>query len=67
MAILNESRTGVVMLDSDGNIEFVNYALETFLQKTKEELLQQHWETVFPVATADKQKITHFAAPSLYI
>jgi PAS domain S-box-containing protein len=57
LAILGEVRTGVLMLDESGQIEFVNNALEILVQKGHESLIGQHWETALPLHQQQKQNI----------
>jgi PAS domain S-box-containing protein len=57
LAILDESRNGVLMLDEGGRIQFVNRAAQIFLNIDKESLLKSHWNTALPLSTKHKQNI----------
>ena len=57
LAILDESKLGVLMLDEKGQIQFVNQAVQMFLQQDKENLLGKHWQRVLPLTSAQKQNM----------
>ena len=57
LAILDDSRNGVLMLDEEGLIQFVNRASQIFLNRDKESLLKSHWERALPLSTKQKQNL----------
>ncbi len=57
LAILDDSRNGVLMLDEEGLIQFVNRASQIFLNRDKESLLKSHWDRALPLSTKQKQNL----------
>ena len=65
LAILDESRLGVLMIDEKGQVQFVNHATQMFLQQNKESLLGKHWEKILPLTGSQKLSMTEqFNAPA---
>jgi PAS domain S-box-containing protein len=56
LAILDESKLGVIMFNASGHIQFVNHAIQVLLQEDKESMLGNHWQKVLPL-TSDQRKI----------
>jgi len=58
LAILEESRLGVLMVDETGHTQFVNQAVQMFLQQDKERLLGQYWANILPLTDAQKETMS---------
>jgi PAS domain S-box-containing protein len=56
LAILDESKLGVLMFNASGHIQFVNHAIQVLLQEDKESMLGNHWQNILPL-TSDQRKI----------
>ena len=57
LAILNDSRQGVVMMDAVGVIQFASTGCENLLQTQASQLVGQGWEKVFPFTGAQKSRL----------
>ena len=57
LAILDESRMGVLMVSAESKIKFANKAMETISGKSKYDLLNEPWEKVLPITKEQRQKI----------
>jgi len=57
LAILNDSRQGVVMMDAAGVIQFVSTGCENLLQTQASQLVGQGWEKVFPFNGAQTSRL----------
>ena len=55
LAILDESKLGVLMLDEKSHIQFVNHAVQMFFQQDKKSLLGKHWQRALPLSSDQKQ------------
>ena len=65
LAILDESKLGVLMLDESGHFQFINHATQMFLQKDKEDLLGKHWQRILPLTNAQRKNMAEqFGRPS---
>ncbi len=56
LAILDESKLGVLMFNASGHIQFVNHAIQVLLHEDKESMLDKHWQKILPL-TSDQRKI----------
>ena len=57
LAILNETRLGIIMLDENERIVFTSHSCENLMQKSHEALRGQPWDTVCPFTAAQKKSI----------
>lgn len=65
LAILNETRMGVLMLSEQGHIRFVSRIAESMLQAGKEELIGKSWGTVCAFSDGQRQDLEmQFRNPS---
>lgn len=65
LAVLDESKFGVLMINAKGTVQFVNHTVQMFLKKGKEDLLGKHWEAVLPLTKENVQSLSaQFNLPS---
>lgn len=57
LAILDESRMGVLMVSAESKIKFANKAMETISGKSNYDLLNEPWEKVLRITKEQRQKI----------
>ena len=57
LAILNETRLGIIMLDENERIVFASHSCENLMQKSHEALQGQPWDKVCPFTAAQKKSI----------
>jgi PAS domain S-box-containing protein len=58
LAVLDQAKLGVVLLDSTGQITFVNHTIQMFLKKNKESLLGKHWKAALPLTKEHVQGLS---------
>ena len=57
LAILNETRPGVVMIDEDGRVLFASRSFENLLGQSLETLRGQPWDKVCPFSAEQKKRL----------
>jgi PAS domain S-box-containing protein len=57
LAILNETRLGIVMLDENESVVFASRSCENLMQKSHEALRGQPWDKVCPFTAAQKKSM----------
>jgi PAS domain S-box-containing protein len=62
LAILNETRLGIVMLDENERVVFTSRSCENIMQQSHEKLQGQRWDTVCPFNAAQKRSVRELFA-----
>jgi PAS domain S-box-containing protein len=57
LAILNETRLGIVMLDENGRVMFASRSCENLLEQPQEKLRGQPWDKVCPFTARQKETL----------
>jgi PAS domain S-box-containing protein len=57
LAILNETRIGVVMIDESHRVVFASRSCERLLQKASQDLVGQPWGTICPFDASEKREV----------
>jgi PAS domain S-box-containing protein len=62
LAILKETRLGIVMLDENERVVFTSRSCENIMQQSHEKLQGQRWDTVCPFNAAQKRSVRELFA-----
>ncbi|GEM_PF-465122 len=57
LSILNQFHQGAVITDAEGRVTFVSQAAERLLERRQDEVLGQHWTTLFPLSAPDRNQL----------
>ena len=58
LAVLDESKFGVLMIDARGTVKFVNHTVQMFLKKSREDLLGKLWKAALPLTRENVQSLS---------